>query len=79
MASAGAISFPQFLPVNYGVTLTAAGALAYNATKGNRAVFIVDFGFGTTGITQPNFTVNFPANGPNSALLRILGGLGQNP
>lgn len=79
VASAGAISFPQFLPVNFGVTLTASGGLVYNSTKGNRAVCVIDFGFTATGITQDNFTVNFPANGPNSALLRVLGGLGQTP
>lgn len=72
VASGGPISFPQFLPVTWAANLTAAGGLIYNSTKGNRAVCVFDFG--GTRAANP-FTVNFPANGPDSAVMRVIGSL----
>ena len=74
VASGGPISFPQFLPVVFGVTITARGGLIYNHTKGDRAVCVLDFGM---SLTSNNFTVTPPANGPESALLRVAGTLGS--
>jgi hypothetical protein len=72
VASGGPISFPQLLPVIWAANLTAAGGLVYNSTKGNRAVCVVDFG--GTRAANP-FTVSFPANGPDSAFMRVIGSL----
>ena len=51
-------------------TLQARGALIYNASKGQRAVAILDFltdRYSNTG----NFRVKFPPPGPGTALIRI--------
>lgn len=42
-------------------TLTAAGALIYNASKGNRSVLVLNFG-GTYSTVNDAFTATFPAN-----------------
>ena len=73
VGSGGAVSFPQFLPVTWAGPLTAHGGLIYNTTKGNRAVCVIDFGF---TITVNPFKVTFPANGPSSAFLRLIGSPG---
>ena len=43
-------------------TITAAGALIYNATQGNKAVAILNFG-GTYSSTNGNFTVTYIGRG----------------
>lgn len=52
-----------------GATFTARGALVYNASKGNKAVAVLDFGADKTA--TGNFVVQFPANDASSALLRF--------
>jgi hypothetical protein len=49
-------------------TISAAGALIYNASKQNRAVAILSFG-GTFTSTNGNFTVVFPANTSTTAII----------
>lgn len=51
-------------------TFIANGALIYNFTQGNRAVFVLAFGNDkiTTGQT---FTVTFPTNGSTTSVVRI--------
>lgn len=51
-------------------TISAAGALIYNSTKGNTAVAVLSFG-GTVSATAGAFTVQFPAAGASTAILRI--------
>lgn len=48
---------------------TCRGALIYNASKGNKAVAVLDFGADKTTSTQ--FTVTMPANTATSALIRL--------
>jgi hypothetical protein len=48
---------------------TARGALLYNASKGNKAIAVLDFGADKTATTT--FTVQMPANSPTSALIRF--------
>ena len=48
---------------------TARGALIYNASKGNKAIAVLDFGADKTATTS--FTVQMPANTATSALIRI--------
>lgn len=50
-------------------TVSAIGALVYNASKGNRAVSLHTFG-GTISSTNANFDVNLPGSGPTSSLIR---------
>lgn len=49
---------------------TARGALIYNASKGNKAIAVLDFGADKTATTT--FTVQMPANTATSALIRVL-------
>ena len=51
-------------------TLTAAGALIYNSTNGNRAVAVLSFGGDKTS-TGSNFTVQFPTTDATSAIVRV--------
>lgn len=48
---------------------TARGALIYNASKGNKAIAVLDFGSDKT--TTTSFTVQMPANTATSALIRF--------
>ena len=47
-------------------TLTAAGALIYNASKANRSVAVLNFG-GSYSTSAAPFTVTFPANTSTTA------------
>lgn len=49
-------------------TISAAGALVYNSTNGNRVVCVLDFG-GTYASTNGAFTIVFPAPTITTALL----------
>ena len=51
-------------------TLTARGALIYNATQSNKAVAVLAFGSDKTS-TAGNFTIQFPTPNSTSAILRI--------
>ena len=51
-------------------TISAAGALIYNATEGNKAVAILSFG-ATYSSTNGNFTVTFPANTSTTAVILL--------
>ena len=50
-------------------SFTARGALIYNASKGNKAIAVLDFGADKT--TTTIFTVQMPANTATNALIRI--------
>jgi len=52
------------------VSLTANGALIYNASQGNKAVAVLAFGSDKTA-TAGNFTIQFPAASSTTAILRI--------
>ena len=51
-------------------TITARGALVYNASKSNKAVAVLDFGTDKSS-TSGTFTIQFPANTSTDALIRI--------
>jgi hypothetical protein len=51
-------------------TITARGALIYNATQGNKAVAVLDFGSDISS-TNGTFTVQLPVPAAATALLRI--------
>ena len=52
------------------VTLTCAGALIYNATNGNRAVCVLNFGQ-TIQKTASSLIITFPPMGATDSVLRI--------
>lgn len=51
-------------------TITARGALIYNATRSNAAVAVLDFGEDVSS-TNDTFTVTLPAPGAATAIVRI--------
>ena len=50
-------------------SLTARGALIYNASKGNKSVAVLDFGADKTALNT--FTVQMPTPSASTALIRI--------
>lgn len=58
-------AYPEWTPAVF----TARGALIYNASKGNKAIAVLDFGGDKTSSTS--FVVQMPANTATSALIRI--------
>ena len=51
-------------------TITARGALIYNATKSNKAVYVLDFGTDKTS-TSGTFTVTLPVADASNGLIRL--------
>ena len=52
------------------LTISADGAILYNATQGNKAIAVFDFG-GTVTSTSGDFTVVFPTADASNAVIRI--------
>lgn len=69
--STGTTAWLDFDDVTWAsATITANGALIYNATQGNKAVAVLAFGGDKTS-TAGNFTIQFPAAASTTAILRI--------
>ena len=65
------VAFIDFDDISFtGVTLTAAGALIYNKSQSNNAVWVLDFGADKTA-TSGVFTIQFPAATTSAAILTI--------
>ena len=62
-------AYVDFASAIFTASVTARGALIYNASKGNKAVAVLDFGADKTSTTA--FTVVMPANTSTSALIRL--------
>lgn len=60
------VGFPDvsWIPADF----TARGALIYNASKGNRAIAVLDFG--SDKVATSTFTVPMPVAAPTTALIR---------
>lgn len=68
----GTTGYAQFANAIFNnVTLTAAGALIYNSSKGNKAVIVIDFG-GDKSMTEGDFTVKLPTFDSVHALIRLV-------
>ena len=52
------------------LTISADGAIIYNASQGNAAIAVFDFG-GTVTATSGDFTVVFPTADASNAVIRI--------
>lgn len=69
--SSGTTVFVSFDNTSWsGASFTCRGALIYNASKANRSVAVLDFGNDKT-VSSQTFTVEFPANAVNSAIIRM--------
>lgn len=62
------VDFDDEIFVNH--TISADGAIIYNASKANRAVAVFDFG-GTVTSTSGDFTLVFPTADVTNAVIRI--------
>jgi len=52
------------------VTTSADGCIIYNAGQSNKAIAVIDFG-GTVSATAGDLTIEFPAAGASTAVIRI--------
>jgi hypothetical protein len=67
VALSGTTAYTSWEPITWAnSTLTTAGALIYNASKGNRSVAVLNFG-GSYSTSAAPFTVTFPANTSTTA------------
>ena len=69
--TSGTTAFVDFNDTTFtDATITAAGALIYNSTDGDRAVAVLDFGGDKTS-TNGDFTIQFPTADSSNAIIRI--------
>ena len=54
-----------------GANFTARGALIYNFTKGNKSIGVFNFGSDQT-MNNQGFTIQLPADNPETAVIRII-------
>ena len=67
----GSTAFVDFADeVFTNLTISADGAIIYNASQGNKAIAVFDFG-GTVTATSGDFTVVFPTADSTNAVIRI--------
>ena len=52
------------------ITTSADGCIIYNATEGNRAICVIDFG-GTVSASAGDLTIEFPTADASNAVIRI--------
>ena len=57
-------------PIWLHTTFSVRGALIYNYTKSNKAIGVMNFGTDQVTLNQ-DFKIQFPANNPETALIRI--------
>ena len=70
VSTSGTTAYVDFADAAWApASFTSRGALIYNASKGNKAVAVLDFGSDKTSTTT--FTVQMPSNNASSALIRF--------
>jgi hypothetical protein len=57
-------------PAWAGASFTTRGALIYNSSNANKAMFVLDFGMNQTAVNE-NFVLDLPANNPTFALIKL--------
>lgn len=57
-------------PTWAGASFTARGALIYNSSKGNKSMFVLDFGTNQTAVNE-TFMLDMPADNPTFALIKL--------
>ena len=65
--SSGYTAYVSFDAVDFNASVTARGALIYNASQGNKSIAVLDFG---SDKTSTDFTVTPPTNTATSAIIR---------
>jgi hypothetical protein len=67
--SSSGVAIFDFADVSLSAAFTSRGGLIYNASSGNRAVAILDFGTDKSSTT--NFAISFPAFDSTNAIIRL--------
>lgn len=71
VSSANEIAYVDFgNPTWSGASFTTRGALIYNSSKSNKAMFVLDFGKNQTTANE-NFVIDLPANNSTFAIIRL--------
>ena len=65
-----AFTTPGINPSWTSATFSTIGCIMYNATNGNRAVYVGSFG-GTQSVSSGTFTILMPTNNSSTALIRL--------
>jgi hypothetical protein len=69
--SSGTTALVDFADISFtSATISADGMMLYNATNGNKAISVHDFG-GTKTSTNGTFTIQFPTADASNAILRL--------
>jgi len=67
----GSVAYIDFDDASWtSATFTAAGCLIYNSSQSNKTVAVIDFG-GDKTATNGTFSVQFPAPGATTAIVRV--------
>jgi len=71
VSSGNGIAYVDFdNPTWAGASFTARGAVIYNSSKSNKAMFVLDFGSNQTTANE-NFVIDLPANNPTFAIIKL--------
>lgn len=57
-------------PTWVGASFTTRGALIYNSSKSNKAMFVLDFGTNQTAVNE-TFVLDLPADNPTFAVIKL--------
>jgi len=68
IGSSGYTAFVDFDDVVFSAAVTARCALIYNASQGDKAIAVLDFGSDKT--STASFTITMPPNNATAALIR---------
>ena len=68
VSSSGSTAYVNWANVSWTGSLTARGALIYNASQGNKSIAVLNFGSDKTSTTT--FLITMPANTATAALIR---------
>lgn len=69
VTNSGTLAYSSWSDIAFTGPITAAGALIYNASKGNRSVAVLNFGGSYTSKGSTPFTVTFPPNNSATAVI----------
>ena len=69
VTTSGTLAYASWADIAFTGPLTAAGALIYNVSKGNRSVAVLNFGGSYTSDGSTPFTVTFPPNNSVTAIV----------
>lgn len=64
------VAYVDFADVSWSAAITARGAMIYNATEGNKSIWLLNFGIDRVSTTT--FSIAFPTPGFDTAIIRLM-------